>query len=207
MVLPNVNTEYDDTGSWIVFFITVILPVIFVTGIFALLYYKKKKASILVRKFAKQDPLWNEEYLKEYTRNMFIRVNQSWLEMNFREIMPFLTDKLKMEWISIIKIMQQNELIYGFSSVDIEKLEIIGAIDDVDNNRDVVQIRISGYMRRHFRNIHTNQLTKKSSPGYDFFADMYTYKRADDTWMLDEIEYLAGFSSVMRSTISNFNNR
>jgi hypothetical protein len=194
----------DDTGGWIIFSFTVIIPIGIVLLSIILKVYKKMKARFFVRRFAEQDPIWNETAILNHTRSMFNAVNDAWLNMNFIEVMPRITDDLKLEWIQILKIMESDKLLYSYSSVQIDAIEIIGAYDDVDNNRDLVQVRISGYMRRHFRNSETNELTRFSSPGFDFFADLYTFNRCEDVWLLDKIEYFAGFTKIMLSTIKGY---
>lgn len=194
----------EDAGSWFIFSFTVIIPIGIILLSIALKKYKKIKAKIYVRRFANLDPIWNESAIINHARSMFNAVNDAWLNMDFNQVLPRITDDLKLEWIQVLKSMESDKLLYSYSSVQIDAIEIIGAYDDLDNNRDMVQVRISGYMRRHFRNSETNELTRYSSPGFDFFADLYTFNRNEDVWLLDKIEYFAGFTKIMLSTIKGY---
>lgn len=201
MGLATVND--DNSGGWFIFAITVIIPVCLVIGFVLLKVYKKKRAGYYVKQFAKYDPSWNPTYLKQLIRKMFIEVNGSWMIMNFSPILPKITEALKLEWIQVLKVMEDQKLVYNFSSVQIDNIEFVGAIDDIDNNKDEVKILISGYMRRGFRNSVTNELALGSSPGYDYFSDLYHFKRFDDHWYLNKIEYFADFGTIMSTAIKN----
>jgi hypothetical protein len=201
----NYKMVVDSNTGWWMFSLVIIAPVFILFLAYALRIYKELKASYFVKQFAKKDPVWNEQKILDKAEVMFYAVNNAWLEMNFTPVLPFVTENIKLEWIQVLKSMKKDRLLYNYSKVKLDEIVIIGAMDDVDNNRDWVQVKISGYMRRYFRYQETNRLTEYSSPGYDFFSDLYTFKRYEDEWLLDKIEYFAGFTKIMTSTIKGMN--
>jgi hypothetical protein len=204
-LLEQISNTYETPieslhGAWDGFWI-VMTPI----GLYLLYYFtkklliarKRKKVLQFIHQFSITDPFWNAAVMKNIATSMFIDVQYAWMKLEFRNIVPWLSDSIKTEWQHLLATMQKNDYAFFVSSIDIKRVTIIAAEDYMDDAKDQFKVEITGYIKRYVKIKTSNQLALHQDPSLKAFTDIYTFIRQENQWKLLHIQHEANIGDIL----------
>lgn len=191
------NTARSGQGDFHAFLIVVGgIVVLLIAGRYGhklLVPSKAAKAKKQLAKSAVNDSMWDETYLHQFVRDVFMRVQRAWMDQDVRKISDILTPVLVIKYQAVLN-QQKREGVYNLmANVQISNIRIVGVKDVRYNNADTFSAYITGTITDELRRIRDNDLVSK---GDSRFEDLYHFVRKDNRWLLDEIDNEVRFRDI-----------
>lgn len=154
---------------------------------------KKAKANRNRKKASSLDPIWNDIPTKESIMQFYPNLLRCLSENDLVELQDKLSDRFIQNYLWQFDKWKKQKIAYSFVWIDIELVEIIGIIDEYNNQEDLVKILVSGQSVDYMRELGTTTAMGLNTRKKKEFQDVLVFKRNKNTWLLNEIKKDAWF--------------
>jgi predicted lipid-binding transport protein (Tim44 family) len=169
-------------------------------ALIALFVYKKnKKAKKIINQVGVNDALWNYDQMIDFAQDVFVRMQNAWMERNMDLVKNIVTQRLyqdyqkKLDWQ---KVKHEQNIV---EDIEIKKTEIIGVEDHVGKDKDSFTVYIKGKLVDYTVSDKTGRIYTNKSKSKTAFVDLYYFLRKEDKWLLDRIDNDVSLGKILRA--------
>ena len=160
-----------------------------------------KLAKETITKAAAVDPAWNEPALIAMVQKVFIQFQNDWSNFKAEAMkqycMPEFQKKMALDLAVLLSQNRQNWV----NDSRIGAVNIIGAVDDIDNNNDHFIAEISAGAIDQLMDTKTKDILMEDRTP---FTEYWTFVRDGDVWKLNKISQSTENSTLIEGNIVSF---
>jgi predicted lipid-binding transport protein (Tim44 family) len=177
----------------------VLLALINLALISFFVYRKNKRARQLISQLNSQDTIWNYDQMIDFAQDVFIKMQNAWMERNMELVKDIVTERLykdyqkKLDWQ---KVKHEQNII---EDVEIKRTEIIGVEDHAGKDNDRFTIYIKGKLVDYTISDKTGKIYTNKTKGKTGFVDLYYFLRREEKWLLDRIENDVSLGKILKA--------
>jgi predicted lipid-binding transport protein (Tim44 family) len=177
----------------------VLLALINLALITFLVYCKSKRARQLISQLGTEDTLWNYEQMIDFAQEVFVKMQNAWMERNMELVKDIITERLyqdyqkKLDWQ---KVKHEQNII---EDIEIKRTEIIGMEDHAGKDKDKFTIYIKGKLVDYTISDKTGKIYTNEAKGKASFVDLYYFLRQEEKWLLDRIENDVSLGKILKA--------
>lgn len=169
-------------------------------GLFGKLKQSKKLKSNLAKAQA-QDSTWNEESIVSHAKDIFMRFQQDWSNLNAEAMKAYQTPQYQYHNALMIYALQLSNRKNAISDIIILKTIILDVQDDINNNNDTLIVGIEAVAKDTIVDTASGkELYKTNAP----FEEFWKFKRSGNTWLLDGIQQATEAKWTHNTELENF---
>lgn len=147
------------------------------------------------------DPIWDENFLKNYASSLFIKYQSDWSSFNVNNMATYLSPSYNQHMTLVLTALQLAGRQNVVNNVTVDSVYIEDIKDNADNSRDAFSARISFTVDDVILDTRTNnELSRKHLSG----SEVYRFIRSGDSWLLDGIGQLTESATMKRRAIELF---
>lgn len=177
----------------------VLLALINLALITFFVYRKNKRARQLISQLGTKDAIWNYEQMIDYAQEVFVKMQNAWMERNMELVKDIVTERLyqdyqkKLDWQ---KVKHEQNII---EDIEIKRTEIIGMEDHAGKDKDRFTIYIKGKLVDYTISDKTGKIYTNKAKGKTDFVDLYYFLRQEEKWLLDRIENDVSLGKILKA--------
>jgi predicted lipid-binding transport protein (Tim44 family) len=177
----------------------VLLALINLALITFFVYRKNKRAKHLISQLSSQDTLWNYELMIDFAQEVYVKMQNAWMERNMELVKDIVTERLyqdyqkKLDWQ---KVKHEQNII---EDIEIKRTEIIGIEDHGGKDKDTFTIYIKGKLVDYTISDKTGKIYTNKAKGKTSFVDLYYFLRREEKWLLDRIENNVSLGKILKA--------
>lgn len=164
-----------------------------------LIYRKSKRARQLISQIGSRDVLWNYDEMIDLARDVFVKMQNAWMERNMDLVKDIVTERLYQEYqkeLNWQKVKHEQNII---EDIEIKRTEIIGIEDHEGKNNDMFTVYIKGKMVDYTVSDKTGRIYENKAKSKTVFVDLYYFLRRDDKWLLDKIDNNVSLGKIFKA--------
>ena len=175
------------------------------SGLYGLLGKLKpsKKLKADLSKAQAQDSAWNEESITSHAKDVFMKFQQDWSNLNAEAMKPYQTAQYQYHNALMIYALQLAGRKNIVSDITILKTILLDIHDDATNNNDTLIVGIEASARDSIVDTTSNKELFKTN---DSFEEFWKFQRSGDTWLLDGIQQATEAMWPHNTELENFAN-
>lgn len=153
---------------------------------------------------ARQDPIWNEEYMLQGVRNVFRAYQRDWSNLNIAATRSYLTPRYHRHVELMMRALRDTGRRNKVTIRRIEHIEIGSFVDMRNNERDRFEAVIFADVTSQLIDVASGRImdNKKLS-----IMENWQFQRHYDTWLLNQISPLVSIDDAREADIQLFANR
>jgi predicted lipid-binding transport protein (Tim44 family) len=140
---------------------------------------------------AETDDLANPDYLREWTRSVFLLVQRCWAGRNYAPAQAVMTWDLYGKHLGLLKSMRQERELNRIEELHVERLELVDLQTPAPPAPMEYAALITFRARIYFVDESTGKF-RRGSKQVTRSQELWTFQRAGDVWLLDKIEMSRG---------------
>jgi hypothetical protein len=153
--------------------------IIFPGSIYLVVLLKEKRAENILVKADCNDPIWDEDSLKNQTRATFYKVQGCLRNDDITPIMGYATEEFISWFKKVLENKNENKIASAY--IDITETRIICCEDFLHNDKD----RFVGYIKGNL--LRDEDGDENDSPKKEF-SEVYYFVRFKNDWFLNKID-------------------
>ncbi len=144
---------------------------------------KSGKVQRLLNFLSSTDKTWDEDYLKETSRKIFVSVFGAMEKQDISTAAPLMMQEAIEKYSKIIEAMKKENRSVEYRNICVRKIDIVLVQNYNDNNKDEFTTRISAHAQRiEKKNGKTANADEYVSP----FEEYWTFQKQKGKWTLKE---------------------
>jgi hypothetical protein len=163
------------------------------------IYRKNKKAKQLISEISSQDTTWNYDQMIEYANDIFLRMQNAWMERNMDLVKDIVTERLYLDYQKQLDWQKVKHEQNRLEDIEIKKSRIIGMEDHEGKVQDTFTVYIKGKMVDYIVSDKTGRIYTNSSKSTKLFVDLYFFIRNNDNWLLDKIDNNVTLGKILKA--------
>ncbi len=162
---------------------------------------KHKKAKQMISEISQKDKMWNYRTLIARVEETFFKVQKAWTDRDQDYAKDCMTNRIYNKHKIQTDEMIDNGTINVLERVNLIESTIYSISDYKDDSLDTFSVRIKASMLDYHINENTKDVVSGDSSKATTFAEIWTFVREEDKWMLDEIDQKVSLSDVKQGEI------
>ncbi|MBF0501714.1 MAG: Tim44 domain-containing protein [Candidatus Riflebacteria bacterium] len=171
--------------------------------------YRASSALNYLRDF---DPAWDEKKINERISQIYFEVQHAWGNGNMDPVAHYMSPILREKWQLQLCGNTNKNLRNICEQISLHSIEVVGVLDLPNDAQDRVYVLIKGEMLDYMIDTVSKEIVKRSGNDKgaegekESFWEVWTLKRGDNGWVLDETSEETGILGIMKLPVDCLDN-
>jgi Tim44-like domain len=187
----------NNTDASLIIYTWVILVILIIVGVVVYVMFKKQP----VLEDSATDPLWKQQFLHDYTDDVFYLMQDAWKLRDLQPVRHLMTDQMVKVYQDHFDKMKEEGEVNVIKLIEIHEIQIVPDHISNDEVHQSYTAIIDGAMVDAGINEFTGEPIYNGDLELDYFRDFYHFVRSEERWLLEFIDKKSLLHKVLGDNI------